>query len=193
VARKRIRRDDLLKYIEPITPPYIGQLTHPDGPLHIITEQAKKPTGGYGNSHFQITNCGRVTKWPTRVRRLRGYDLCKRCGTEAEFEAAWKNQMEAAEKRQIERDNEQAMKDAERIADHNWTRLGEMIEADINNELNKIVNSGQILIPLRQNEIAILRRLVYRYIKDALPATENAVGYARSCNLLLKKLEEYCD
>lgn len=190
MAKKRIKREDILDHIEDIVQPYIGQLTE-DGPVHIITEKATVPKSSSFTEHYQVTACNRVTKWPSRVVRIKDYDQCSRCGSPEDFERTWNEQQEYSRQRQAERDRQVAMERAEAEANRSWDLLGEMIEAGIESEIENLAASDHILVPLNQDEIRRLKTLVYRDIQQTFGGVTD-IGIPRRAKTLYQKLRDYC-
>jgi len=165
MARKRLTRDRLEK-LTPVHCTFVATLTD-DGPLHLIVEKGKDIyASGRGETHYNVTACKRVARWPHRQKSIQGHRLCSRCGDKEDFEGVIDNMKAFMAQMDRERRLKKQRQDSEFEIDMQWTNLGKAIEQMIMDDATDLVESGAVLIPFTPDDLSRLL-IVQKQLEDS--------------------------
>jgi hypothetical protein len=130
--------------------------------IHIAKRRGRKIHPNETQTSAYITNCNRVMRDAWGEHRISQYRICKRCGTDADFQQVVEDYKAEAARNRAELAAERRMQNARFEAERTWTQLWEKLDAAILNDFELMIESGKALIPLSNADLAYVRTLVRR-------------------------------
>ena len=195
MARKRLTRDRLEK-LTPVHCTFVATLTD-DGPLHLIVEKGKDIyASGRGETHYNVTACKRVARWPHRQKSIQGHRLCSRCGDKEDFEGVIDNMKAFMAQMDRERRLKKQRQDSEFEIDMQWTNLGKQIEQMIMDDAESLIESETVIVPFNHYEISLMLAVIVALI-NRVKAVENPSEHEERVEHIARRMlahvEDYSD
>ena len=131
-----------------------------DPPLHIFVGGGIKEWGKHRRDFYSVTKCNRLIRWPYRSNGLGHARLCARCGTREDFEKALDDKNIHDIEVYAERRRKEALDEANRIAEANWSETWDAVGESIVEEAESIIASGKVVIPIEKDALAIIRTIL---------------------------------
>lgn len=150
-----------LDYIRDETP-YVGYTysDHDDTPLHILVGRGHKKWGKHRREVFFVTRCNRLISWMYRNTGLGRRRLCARCGSRKDFEKVLDERHKHDGEVREERMRKEALDEANRIAEWNWSKTRDAVSESIVEEAESMIASGEVMILLEKDDLALIRKIL---------------------------------
>lgn len=158
--RKRLKVSDLDEISDLPAPRVIRNY---DGEvIHIAKRRGRKTHPNKTQTSAYITNCNRAMRDAWGEDRISDYRICKRCGTDAEFQQVAEDYKAEVARSRAKSATARKMQDARFEAEQTWTEIWEKLDASILDDFELMIESGKALIPLSIDDLAYVRTLVRR-------------------------------
>ena len=131
--------------------------------VHILTGYASDPDGGYRN--LARTACNRSIKHGqsfARFSHMGHYRLCTQCGSVEDFRTVRDTLLRYG----VEESRSQKDFAAEAVAEESWAALGTSLDEGIMDDIQRLVDAGNVFVPFSKSGLAFLRIILKRYIAN---------------------------